>query len=130
MPGQSWDHKLAALMSQGCVSGFALLSHRGECIAACGVLEAEFATAADLPSPAAHQVMALFDPLREPEAQSVVLTLCGTRQQVSGLTLLCIHKLTMPQRNLGHSPRGPCVQVFKRDAGAVWATAARQRSGS
>lgn len=87
----SWDDHLASMIDSGMISGYALLSHRGEPIAAHGTLELEFLpTATSAISPAAVDILELFDPRRGPEEQCAAFTLCGERHQVCSRRALTV----------------------------------------
>lgn len=86
----AWNEQLEALLQSGMLSGYALLTHRGDPIGAAGALQAEMApsdASGGAASLAAQQVMALFDSREDPDTQCATLTLCGQRLQVQGRTL-------------------------------------------
>lgn len=82
-PDKPWDSELAAMLDSSMISGYALVSHRGEPIAARGALQPEFAaraaSGAVLPGPVMLQ---LFDAGQSPAHHCTAFTLCGTRYQV------------------------------------------------
>lgn len=78
-----WDDELAGMLDSGLVSGYALLSHRGEPIAAHGALEHEFTPPTDADAaPAAVRMLELFGPRTDADEHSTAFELCGDRQQV------------------------------------------------
>lgn len=98
----AWDGQLRDLLQNETLSGYALLSHLGEPIAAAGALQAEFElsdASGAAAAPAALQVMALFNLREDGEAQSATLTLCGQRLQVRGRLRRCWpREVTMHRR--------------------------------
>ena len=80
---KQWDSDLAAMLGSGVLSGYALLSHHGEPIAAHGALQSEFAPrAASDAVPPALVMLQLFDLRADAANQCTAFTLCGVRHQV------------------------------------------------
>lgn len=97
----AWASDLVSMLEADTISGFALLSHRGEPIAAHGTLQQQFPPSEASQAPlAALEVLQLFDARRDPDAQCTTFMLCRQRQQVrcQGMSLrIAAHEWSQPQ---------------------------------
>ena len=80
---KQWDSELAVMLDSSTISGYALVSHRGQPIAAHGALQSEVAPrAASDAVPPALVMLQLLDPGQPQADHCTAFTLCGMRHQV------------------------------------------------